>query len=779
MIVEAKLNFHNRILKYLKFHQNTWGDMDPVGCQINGWKCLSIPALDGAQGTDGKHRFLFISENEILHTAGNSLQISTLLQSDTVGRINEIPYLDGLNDNACANADPTSSNIFASAGPGRGFSCFTYDSFRNRVAFSPRGTSPKIIIQSICERVILCELRNGVSIEYADISFSKDGSKVIALGKGDIDSKMFIWTLTKKADKSNDYLANDHYMDASLIFEHSFEDAVSKCLFNPLNDQEIAIHNADGKGIRLCNLVKAAGKLHLREKLLLLTDIDKSSSSSRQVITAFVWETYDRLLVGTSDGSIFEIQDQQNSKILFKHNEGIVRSVTDVLLSSSWMLVVLSGGHIIWFERSESKNTYEISEALFQIDSKTDILDISFSPDFSKLLLSNRLGSLEMYWTEREQNKEEESRELAVIRHRKISQFHERYVSALASIVLTGKAMISLILSGGIDGTIKGWKDPNIADLKNMDTSLATLQIGSPITSMETLIGYPVVAVGSADGNLRFVHVGKKKNRTPSIGSTIEVELVELKSETISDSPITLLSFNRQTKKLVAGCFESGQAFVLCTEPSNLHVIGVVETPGSKPLVSLTWCSHTNTNLYVGCKDGSISCFDTIPMCFTPDPVKSMWVWNLECSSDIVSSIIFPSREVDSKDICVIYQATKEVTLHKLSLSKSVPLMINGIKICDGFAKRASCIVFNNSVNILALGNLAGELFLYIVDEKRELHLECSSALHNGPIVSISFSADSSRISTSSTDGSLQITFLGCSCDTVPSAHEYDYLVRF
>ena len=304
--------------------------------------------------------------------------------------------------------------------------------------------------------------------------------------------------------------------------------------------------------------------------------------------------------------------------------------------------------------------------------------------------------------------------------------------------------MISLILSRGIDGIIKGWKDPNIADLTNMDTSVATLQIGSPITSMETLIGYPVVAVGSADGNLRFVHVGKKKNCTPSIGSSIEIELVELKSETISDSPITLLSFNRQTKKLVAGCFETGQACVLCPEPSNLHsnlhVIGVVETPGSKPLVSLTWCSHTKTNLYVGCKDGSITCLDIIPMCL--DPVKAMRVWNLECTSDIVSSIIFPSREVDSKDICVIYQTTNEVTLHKLSLSKSVPLMTNDIKMCDGFAKRASCLVFNNSVNILALGNLAGELFLYRVDEKRELQLECSSALHNGPIVSISFSVD-------------------------------------
>ena len=92
-----------------------------TGCQRNGRKCLSIPALDDAQGIDGKHRFLFISEKEILHTAGNSLQISTLFQSDTVERIKEIPYLDGLNDNACVNVDPTSSTIFATAGPGRGF----------------------------------------------------------------------------------------------------------------------------------------------------------------------------------------------------------------------------------------------------------------------------------------------------------------------------------------------------------------------------------------------------------------------------------------------------------------------------------------------------------------------------------------------------------------------------------------------------------------------------------------------------------------------------------
>ena len=107
--------------------------MDPNGLKINGWKCMTIPALDSVEEKDRKRRFLFTSENEILHVAGNSLQISTILESDTVEKINEIPQLDELNDAGRAKIDPRQSNILTIAEQGRGFSCFAYNSFRNHV----------------------------------------------------------------------------------------------------------------------------------------------------------------------------------------------------------------------------------------------------------------------------------------------------------------------------------------------------------------------------------------------------------------------------------------------------------------------------------------------------------------------------------------------------------------------------------------------------------------------------------------------------------------------
>ena len=219
-----------------------------------------------------KGKAIFTAKDKILHSAGNILQIVTL-PTPVKNKV------DDLNLNADKRDE---DHIFAYATLGRGYSCYCFDAYLGRVAFSPRSTNPEIVIKSFQNRKELCTITGGASIEYADITFSRDGTRVAAVGKGTLDAKLWIWQLSDQQLHDNQSELKPH-----LIATHPLNVLASKCYFNPLRGDQICIlpHFSDcDNSVIVCTIFCKHGSSKIDEKLYSISNnISNESKQTTQI----------------------------------------------------------------------------------------------------------------------------------------------------------------------------------------------------------------------------------------------------------------------------------------------------------------------------------------------------------------------------------------------------------------------------------------------------------------------------------------------------------------
>jgi hypothetical protein len=732
--------------------------------------CLNIPSLTlpTSEDTTKKSRFLFISENEIIHPAGNALQITKLPKSK-----------DEVFSDLTA---PTSKYepVFEESDLGRGFSCLCYNRYRRRVAYSPRDKSPSIFIRAIKGRNLLCKIEEGVKLEYADMCFNQIGSKIAAIGRGEIDATLLVWSL-EKVQSEEDEKEKILPFQATLIVKYELKYSVCRCLFSPSDDNCISLLHADTKVITICYFSKFINKFKVKEKSYTLSE-ESDTNISASNISTIAWEADNNLLIGTSNGSINLITKTSEKMVtLFSRDEmkeyGTVR---DIIITASFVIVAFQMGKLVWVNRSEQFEQISTISVQKEISIDDEILEISCDPSFQRLLVFSHNGDLHSHPIdpisiqniEHNSYGEESSEDISKVV--KLGNIQNGTITSLASLVLTGKASVSLLLSGGSDGKVKVLKDSQIENRNGcLQSTLACLDIGIPVTSLETLHGFPVCAVGFADGSLRFVYVGKSKEHgVAGVDVSIAVDMTILKSEVLAFAPITSLAFATRTKKLVAGCYESGQAFVLCAEPTNLHVLGVVETSGKSPLCAISWCVGNPSHLLVGSQSGDISCFDTISMCFSHDPLVPLW----EVSLDKISGAkAMATAEYDGKRIVhVAHIDSKGFDSFEVP-NETVKAKTRNEPRHSFFSKHSSYIDIKS--RLLMVGSMAGEVTIFEYEKDGKCSQIFSKKVHYGPVLNIILSADKSRIYSTSIDGALCVNVIGAPEKVIQSAYEYDYLV--
>ncbi|GMH66945.1 hypothetical protein TrRE_jg1783, partial [Triparma retinervis] len=117
----------------------------------------------------------FITDTKALTSSGNALIVSDLLS----------PSSDAPDD-------------FLFSNTGRGVSAFAYSLKYKRLAYSGRRLNPNIdIVKWPGEGEAVCTIEGGTEIEYADMSFSRCGSLLAAVG-GVPDLKLMIWRIEKE-----------------------------------------------------------------------------------------------------------------------------------------------------------------------------------------------------------------------------------------------------------------------------------------------------------------------------------------------------------------------------------------------------------------------------------------------------------------------------------------------------------------------------------------------------------------------------------------------------
>ena len=731
--------------------------------------CLSIPPLSQSRNHEDLHftqprsRFLVVSENEILHAAGNTLRLSPLPNIGNHAATDS--NASSANYSMCGGIDDIDelerTSIFAEAERGRGFSCIAYDSYRRRVAYSPRKPRPSIYIKTTTGRHVLCEIQGGVTIEYQDVCFNRNGSRLAAIGRGTLDSKLFVWDLTTNKGNEN---GDQCKMVPLLIASHSFQCSVSKCLFDPSNENVISILASDHKTIIKSQLSKFVGKHKVTESLY---DIPSGLKNIDVHISTVSWESNSRLLIGLEDGSILIVQDSVALPETYQvKTEGIGRgAVRTITISSMYILVGFQNGKLLWFRRLESLKV-SLSNHEFEADLGSDIMQVANTPDFETVVAYTAKGELCTYWVDADKNKKSNdamNKEMS----RGCSRYSEGVVTGVACIVLVGKAGVSVFVTGNSNGSIKVWRDKENVNMAY--DMLGCVETGTPITAIEPLKGYPVFAVGFADSSVKFFHVGKRKSGSHVMNGAVEVDLTMIKSEVLDLSPVTHLAFNEKTKKLAAGCYESGQVFVLCTEPSNLHVIGVLENKAN--LASMSWSESQPSHIFVGTSTSSLSCFDTLPLCFTPEPLKPLWTCNL---SSVVRGLVTTSTLQNEASTLCICNRSKGIDFYDVCLSQQGCEVKHKYHDVD-FANEVTCLLIDGS-RIFA-GTKTGELAIFEPTERDDFDVQLTSRLHCSPVVAICISSDGSRLYSSALDGSVFVQTASKSRGVVHSSYDYDYLV--
>lgn len=728
--------------------------------------CLSIPCFAQSQNREEVlqdhccSRVVVISEKQYLHVAGNTIRVSPLPKTET-NLDNNFRFNSGDGYNL---EEDGKDIIFAAADLRRGFSCMTYNAFKRRVAYAPRNTSPSIFLKSVAGRQILCEIKGGVTIEYQDLCFSRNGTRLAAIGRGMIDANLLVW----------DLVTNDNGITPVLISTHSFQQSVARCLFDPSNQNSIAILTSDSQVVIRFHLSKFVGT-HKVSKIIHHSPSD--AMNTKTCVTSISWETEGRLILGLGDGSIIVYQDTILSEFHHIKHEGLgAGAVRGIIICSKYIIIGYEDGKLFWFHRLDDFKKSTLSNSILEADIGGDISLMTNSPDYDLVVAhSTKKGELHSLRIEAEGGKTEHS--LKGARY----QFPSGVVTGMACVVLTGQVGFSVFVTGSSDGTLKVWKDATRTCRKEMnepEDMIGFIDVGIPITALEPLIGCPVFAVGFADSSIKFFYIRQKKNTNfdTRINGNIEVELIMIKSEVLNLSPVTHLVFNEKTKKMAAGCFDSGEVFILCTEPNNLHVIGVLETLNKERLESIFWSRSNSYHLFVGASAASLLYFDTTPLCFTPEPLKPIYAQH--GLSSLPRGFVTPSTsEIEDTHLLFCCGSSRRlVEFYDIHESPGGCVVARDCKYDGVECSNGSTICVSIHGRIF-IGARTGVIKVIEPNgDKFDTRMVSNSHCH--PILAICMSSDRSRLYSSSSDGSVFVCrMLDTTHDITISSYDYDYLV--
>jgi len=717
---------------------------------------LNLPPLQKGTNNDGENSkeycFPMVSKHQFLAPSGNTLRISSMYNTEAIGDS------EGWNEQT--------NDIIATAE--RGFTCLAFNPYHGWIAYSPRSPMPIIVVQALHNRRKLCSLEEGgAKLSYQSICFSRKGSKIAAIGRGNLDARIVVWEL------KSEVLNGEASVNMEQIVSFPIKQSVHCCLFDPNDDNKIAILASDKRTVLEGRLTKFVGGKYKIE-------ISKYPMPSRNIsISAMSWESNGTLLLGFQDGSLLALTGSHicpSAITVQKCDSNKYGAVRAMVITCEYLIVAYECGTFIWYRRHLALKEFILGDQDHREDLGSDPLYVTTSPAYDNIIAYTNDGSMHQFpiCFHADRTEKDYKCSSVVTGDRICFQYPSSVVTGMTCINLTGKLAFSIFVSGSSDGRIKAWPDSKHQGSGNASSQmemLGCIDIGVPITSMTCLSGYPVFIVGCEDSSLKFVAVSRKK--APSVPGNIEVDLTIIKSEILCLSPVTHLAFNKETKKLAAAC-SSGQVFVLCTEASNLHVIGVLEIENESNignLASIFWSKDHPTHLFVGTFSKRLFSFDTVPLCFSPKPLKPFWEFRLPAiARGLVKGVGLDTGGGQ------ILACTVQGRIELYELQSSVKSYEVKLKIQEfSHSSEASLVIF--SENQMLLGTNTGDV--HIVEELKEgtYDIKMAPKVLSSPLISIAISSDGARMYSSSEWAAVVQPCLGPIREVTRSSYDYDYLV--
>jgi len=772
--------------------------------------CLSLPSKEilpnNFKQNSMNAKICAVTKNKILHCSGNSLRVTELdFLSKTMNYSNQNSLFE--ND---MTGDKEEYDTIKWGDCGRGFSCFEYHSKGKRVAHSQRKLNPIINIDSFPNWDSICTLGHGAKVEYAGIAFDLEGNQIAAFGRQQIDGKVWIW-------KINDDTCNDNSTLHPFV-TIELENLCCSCMFNPSNNMQLALLSSDGMCIRINEFSFVLDKVEVHYNDCILSELKKTNQSSniikkenvnenpldtnKNYFKTFVWGSNNLLLVSTKHGSIYifdgvtgeclNMIPLKNADSLKVHEQQTF--VTKILLTRNSIIFGFNDGSVECRHHVSDKNCNIIGSIQKKGSIGSKLLDMSFSPNFDYLFVLSQDGAFHMFdfeYMHKIENEETgaKAKQLEDVKCSKLlgvcisNLFHQSIITGLSPLMLAGKSAYSIMLSGGLDGKVKVWKDsvaPSLQGGNNFPHCIATLDLKSPLTSIVDLNGYPIFCAGTSDGKIVFVHVGRKLGSMNASETSRNVIMTIIKEQKLCLHALTHMKYNSKSRRLAVGSSSLGLVFILNTEPQELKVLGVASTPDSSQLASIAWRNDEPSYLLVGNKTGKLSCYDTSTMIGERKPILPLWAYQLPGVRNLFDfSQSFKLGE--SKYLFVAHNDCNGIECFEMpegpiNVSKSLIQRVRFVK-CGN--KGGSFILMSPRAGIMITGSLNGDINLFKCRKNGQLELMSTHHVHNSKVVSIALTGDALRLYSSGMDASsfyFKINdFDGH--EILKSSYEFDHLV--
>ena len=330
---------------------------------------------------------------------------------------------------------------------------------------------------------------------------------------------------------------------------------------------------------------------------------------------------------------------------------------------------------------------------------------------------------------------------------------HTSATPYIAVVTLTCKPVISVLVSGGIDGKLRISLDYCQSDSDNKDTlEFTSLDIVSSITSMIAIENSPLIAVGTSRGEFFCIHVGSKKSTT---SSKTKISATVITKEKTPNKKISLLAYQSSTKKLAMGGLGESSLSIVCMEPNNMKIIGVIQISESNKMSALSW-SNDDFRLIVGNENGLVTCYNVLGMTFEHSKVDCLWTKKMKevvCQRgyaknetgdmflfDLRNGIYCIDHSILSGDCSSNDDEIKSKCLWK---DDPTPTTV-------GFG---SCIFA--TAGTIILGSQSGDVSIFNIAEKEEgTQIVSSGSYHACPVGSLCLSAGGTILS-SGVDGTI------------------------
>eukprot|EP00742_Colponemidia_sp_Colp-10_P004312 GILJ01004600.1.p1 GENE.GILJ01004600.1~~GILJ01004600.1.p1 ORF type:complete len:1711 (-),score=393.32 GILJ01004600.1:88-5118(-) len=441
-----------------------------------------------------------------------------------------------------------------------GLSCAAGHARTQSFAIAEKGIEPNILVYSYPTKKIRHTLKGGTDLEFADIAFSRDGKRLVSIGKA-TDYKVVVWDLEK----------GEKLPGAEAVLPAQ----CSSVLFNPRNADEFAVLGRDCIFYYYLERTYKSHVMRLRELPLSAEDRAKTH------YTSLCWDPYNRLYAATDNGQLMLLNPQDGSVI---HCLDTKSSISTLLVTQKH-LIASHADHVLRWRlldrplnsnqrESDSEPTSPLAVVKELELPGSVVCSMVYNHDFSQLLIGTREGGIKMLPVSAETAEEDEedipsstldsaptldqpAKEQIVKLTQTPTELGSFHNGSVSGVVRLGET--SQIASCGDDGAMR------IYDFASNET-LGSLSFDAHLTCITAHPSGGIVVLGSSHGLLRFVDV--RSRTVPRLVTVLRV----------SEHPVTALQYSGNGDYIAVGSNKSKRLFFLHGNATEkFKVLGFVD----------------------------------------------------------------------------------------------------------------------------------------------------------------------------------------------------------